>query len=61
MKPYVKLVGEDGNVFSIIARVCRALRYEGFEDKADEFRDKATNADSYDEVLQLVHEYVEVY
>lgn len=26
MKPTVKLVGEDGNVFNIIGLVCRALK-----------------------------------
>ena len=61
-KPAVRLVGEDGNVFNIIGRVSKALKdYYGQDDKRpDEFRDKAYKSQSYDEVLQLVMEYVEV-
>lgn len=59
-KPKVKLSGEDGNVFFIIARVSRALRNAGMPEMADEFRNKAINAKSYDEVLQLTFKYVDV-
>lgn len=61
MKPCVKLVGEDGHVFSIIARVSKALRKQCDDGTDKEFIDKATNASSYDEVLQIVQDYVEVY
>ena len=33
-KPPCKLIGEDGNVFSIIGRVRRALTAAGQEDRA---------------------------
>jgi len=56
----VKLVGEDGNVFAIIGRVSKALRKAGMSDKANEFWERAMNSASYDEVLMLVGEYVEV-
>ena len=59
-KPTVKLSGQDGNVFSIIGRVSKALKRAGQQDKAKEFVDKATSSDSYDSVLQLCFEYVEV-
>lgn len=55
-KPVCKLVGTDGNVFSIIANVSKCLDKE----KAHEFENKAIACDSYDEVLRLVMEYVEV-
>ena len=60
MKPKCKLVGEDGNVFNIIGRVSKSLKQAGLKIEAAEFQDKAFNSDSYDEVLQLVMEYVEV-
>ncbi len=59
-KPVVELVGEDGNVFSIIGTVSKALRRAGLSDQAKEFSSKAFMAGSYDEVLQLCFEYVEV-
>jgi hypothetical protein len=59
-KPICKLIGTDGNVFSIIGRVRDALRKAGQEDRASEFVEKAFGAGSYDGVLQLCLEYVEV-
>jgi hypothetical protein len=59
-KPACKLVGTDGNVFSIIGRVKQALKKAGQEDRAREFVEKAFRAGSYDEVLRLCMDYVEV-
>ena len=59
-KPVVKLVGEDGNVFCIVGRVCKALKRAKLPEKAKEFSNKAINCGSYDEVLLLVHDYCEV-
>lgn len=59
-KPFVQLSGEDGNVFSIIARVGKALRKSDQPEKEKEFRDKAFKAESYDEVLQLAMKYCDV-
>jgi hypothetical protein len=59
-KPTCKLIGTDGNAFSIIGRVRRALTKAGQGDRAREFVEKAYRADSYDGVLQLCLEYVEV-
>jgi hypothetical protein len=58
-KPEVRLVGEDGNVFVIIGRVAKALRRDGQPERAEEWMQRATSCNSYDEVLQLVFEYVE--
>jgi hypothetical protein len=60
-KPVCKLIGTDGNVFSIIGLVVSALKNAGFSERADEFREKAFNAESYDKVLQLCMEYVDVH
>jgi hypothetical protein len=59
-KPVAKLEGEDGNVFNIIGIVCKALKKAGQADKAKEFSEKAFTCDSYDAVLRLLHNYVEV-
>lgn len=59
-KPVVKLIGTDGNVFSIIGKVSKALKSSGEPEKAREFSELAFACGSYDEVLRLVGEYVEV-
>ena len=59
-KPACKLVGEDGNVFNVIGLVRRALVAAGQPDRATEFVRRAFAAGSYDAVLQLCFEYVEV-
>lgn len=59
-KPVCKLVGNDGNVFGIIGNVSKTLKRAGMADKASEFTNKAFNAGSYNEVLRLCMEYVEV-
>ena len=60
-KPVCQLTGEDGNVFAIMGRVRRALRRAGLSDKAEEFTEKAKKAQSYDEVLALCFNYVDVH
>ena len=56
----VKLSNESDNVYFIIGRVAKALKRANLDDMANEFTKKARNAQSYDEVLQLCFEYVEV-
>jgi hypothetical protein len=60
-KPTCKLVGANGNVFNIIGLVSKALKDDGQTDKAKEFQEKAMQSGSYEEVLNLTHDYVEVY
>jgi hypothetical protein len=59
-KPECVLVGTDGNVFSIIGKVSRTLKRAGQGDAAAEFSRRAMDAGSYDEVLRLCFEYVDV-
>ena len=59
-KPTCELSGTDGNVFMVIGKVSKTLKRAGLRDKAKEFTDKASHAESYDKVLQLCFEYVEV-
>ena len=58
--PPCKLVGTDGNVFSIIGNVCNALTKVGLRERASEFKARAFASKSYDDVLILCHEFVDV-
>ena len=59
-KPFCQLTGEDGNVFAVIGRVSKALKGDGQPDRAKEFGEKAMSCGSYDEVLNLCWDYVDV-
>jgi len=59
-KPICKLVGVDSNVFNIIGVVVKSLKKVGLVEEAKEFTKKAFNSGSYDEVLRLVEDYVEI-
>ena len=58
-RPTVQLSGMDGNAFSILGRVSKALREYGLDDKVKEFQDKAMSGD-YNHLLQVCTEYVNV-
>lgn len=58
-KPTVKLIGEDGNAFSIMAKVARALRRTGHPELAERYLDEAKSGD-YDNLLAVTMEYVDV-
>jgi len=60
MKPLCKLIGTDGNVFAIIGNVSRTLKQADQRDKAKEWMERATSCHSYNEVLNLIGEYVEI-
>lgn len=52
--------GEYGdNVFRIIGRTIKALRKAGMHDRAEEFNNRARNAESYEQVWDIAEEYVE--
>lgn len=59
-KPNVRLLGTDGNVFAIIAKVSRELRRSGQPEAAKEYRDRVFAATSYDEALMITLEYVDL-
>ena len=59
-KPKVKLIGTDGNIFSIMAKSKKALVNAGQEEKAKEMIAKVENeAKSYDEALMIVMKYID--
>jgi len=56
----VKLVGEDGNAFSILARVMKAMKTAGLSKEViDEYYKDATSGD-YDHLLQTTIRWVKV-
>lgn len=56
----VKLVGEDGNAFSILGRVRAAMRKgKVAPDIIEEYTKRATSGD-YDNLLATTSEYVEI-
>jgi len=59
-KPKCQVIGENGNVFNIIAIVKKALNDSGQRDKGLEWQKRAIQSKSYDDVLNLMHEYVDV-
>lgn len=59
-KPTCKLIGEDGNVFNLAARVSKTLKENDLEDQAKEVWNKLKECKSYDEALQLFMQYVEI-
>jgi len=59
-KPSVILVGEDGNAFSIIGRVSKALKRAGADQEyVKKFQDEAMSGD-YDNVLVTAMNYADV-
>jgi hypothetical protein len=61
VKPRVKLVGEDGNIFSIVGAAARALRRVRHAEQATEMSTRVFAAHSYDEALAIVQEYVDAF
>jgi len=60
VKPTCKLIGEDGNVFNLIGLTSRTLKAAGQRAEAKEFMERAFACHSYDAVLTLIAEYVEI-
>jgi len=57
-KPTVKLIGEDGNAFSIMGRVKKALMLVGADKEyVDKYLNEAISGD-YDRLLVVSMEYV---
>jgi hypothetical protein len=59
-KPACKLTGVDGNVFNVIGKVRKTLQLAGEDELAKQFCTRAFEAKSYEEVLKLCFEFVEV-
>lgn len=64
MKPKCKLVGKNGNVFNLIAIVRKVLKEEASTEELKRFdadlADLQQNGGTYDDVLILFHDFVEI-
>jgi hypothetical protein len=60
MKPICKLTGEDGNIFNLLAVASKSLREANQASEGKEMIAKVSSADSYNEALKIIDEYVEV-
>ena len=54
----VNLIGENGNVFNLIRIVSKALRKNKIDSK--EFQEEVTLCGSYDEVLRVMMQWVNI-
>lgn len=60
-KPDCKLIGEDGNIFNLMAIASKTLSECGMRDDAKEMRERiTTGAQSYEEALCIIGEYVNI-
>jgi len=61
MKPTVKLLGKDGNIFAVVANSMKAMKKEGISKEIiREFQNKIFKAKNFDEALGIIMEYVEI-
>lgn len=60
-KPKAKLINKDGNIFNLAGIVSGVLNKNGMKNEAKEFQSKLWNCQSYDEALNLMSEYVDIY
>lgn len=60
VKPSCKLIGEDGNIFNLMAIARRTLIKDGQRDRSNEMIEKVKMQNSYDEALAVIMEFVNV-
>ena len=60
-KPSCPLVGQNGNIFNLMAVASQALRQNGMTAEAKELQNRIMGGDchSYEEALGIISEYVE--
>jgi hypothetical protein len=58
-KPRAKVLGQDGNVFNILAICSRALKNAGLHQESDRMQQEVFASGSYDEALAIMMRYVE--
>lgn len=59
-KPTCKLIGEDENIFNLLAAASRALRKADQKDKITEMCNKVFESKDYGEALRAIMNYVEI-
>lgn len=58
-RPELKLLGHDGNIFSILGDAARLLRRAGMSEQANEMADRVHKSSNYYEALGIISEYME--
>lgn len=58
-KPSMPLLGQDGNIFSILGQASRLLNTAGQDAQAKEMAERVYASQSYEEALHIISEYVE--
>lgn len=58
-KPTVYIIGEDANIFGVIALACQALRANGQIVQSSEMQDRVYKSGSYAKALSIISEYVD--
>lgn len=59
-KPIVKLTGENGNVFNLIAICSTALKKVNQYDLAKKMQDEVFDSGSYNEALAIIAKYCDI-
>lgn len=57
-KPDAPMIGSDGNIYNQVAIASKALKENGQRNKAKEMSNKVFRAESYDEALSIIQQYV---
>jgi hypothetical protein len=60
-KPECQLLGLNGNVYVLIGAVKKCLRKAKLYDQEKEFMEKAFKLKTYQQVLTLIDDYVEIH
>lgn len=59
-KPDCPLIGENGNIYNLVGIASRTLREHDQMDQAKEMSERVFAANSYNEALQIIDEYVNI-
>ena len=59
-KPECKLIGENGNIFNLLAITRKTLLINNMYNESIEVVRRVTSSKSYDEALRIIGEYVEI-
>lgn len=61
-RPKCELIGQNGNIFNLLAITCKTLRNHGLDDEAEELTSRIWDgeAKSYNHAIKIIEEYVDV-
>ena len=58
-KPFMQLLGQDGNIFSIMGRACQLLKQAGLESQCEDMVERVSRSGDYYKALNIISEYVD--